>query len=114
MSSLPTVRAVRRSGAHAELDLHVPRSLDFFPDHFPRLGILPGVVQVHWAVSLAREHLGLSGRFRGLRNLKFVNPVLPETALTLELDWAGGELAFSYRDSERAFSSGRVLFGDAP
>ena len=111
MSSQPTVRAVRRSGAQAELELFIPASLDFFPDHFPRLAILPGVVQIDWAVTLAREHLELRGTFRGMRNIKFVNVVRPDTALLLSLDHGTpGELNFSYRAGERVFSSGRVLF----
>lgn len=107
----PQVRAVRRSGAAVELDLYVPGSLDFFPDHFPRLGILPGVVQVDWAITLARAHLPVTGAFRGLRALKFLNPILPDSALTLALTQdAPGELSFSYRAGERAYSSGRVRF----
>lgn len=111
MSSQPTVRAVRHAGAAVELDLYLPRTLDAFIDHFPRLAILPGVVQVDWAIVHGRQHLQLQGEFRGLRNLKFVSPVLPETALTLVLEARSpGELAFAYRAGERAFSSGRVLF----
>lgn len=110
MSYQPTVRAVRRSGTHAELDLFIPASLDFFPDHFPRLAILPGVVQVDWAISLGREHLGLPGTFRGLRNVKFMSPVLPGATLTLFLDGKPRELAFAYRAGERTVSSGRALF----
>jgi 3-hydroxymyristoyl/3-hydroxydecanoyl-(acyl carrier protein) dehydratase len=113
MSFSPTVRAVRRCGNATELDLFVPRTSAFFPDHFPRLGVLPGVVQVDWAVRLAREHLGLTGTFKGLRNLKFVNPVLPDTAVTLTLESADGALSFAYRTGERAYSSGKVLFGAA-
>ena len=113
--SQPAVRAVRRSGDAVELDLFIPRSLDFFPDHFPRLGILPGVVQIDWAIGFGRQHLGLKGTFRGLRNLKFVNPVLPETALVLALGLsAAGELTFTYKSGERVYSSGRALFGAAP
>ena len=110
MSSQPTVRAVRREGMHAELDLFIPASLDFFADHFPRLAILPGVVQVDWAITLGREHLGLPGAFRGLRNVKFMSPVLPGATLTLSLDRAEHELSFAYRAGERTFSSGRALF----
>lgn len=111
MSYQPTVRAVRRSGAQAELDLFIPGTLDFFPDHFPRLSILPGVVQIDWAVMLARAHLDLRGNFRGMRNIKFVNPVMPDTALVLTLDHSTpGELSFSYRAGARVFSSGRMLF----
>jgi 3-hydroxymyristoyl/3-hydroxydecanoyl-(acyl carrier protein) dehydratase len=115
MTTRPQVRAVRRSagpgGADVEIDLLVPASLDFFPDHFPRLGILPGVVQLDWAIAFGREHLPVAGDFRGLRAVKFQNPILPDTALTLTLTLhAPGELSFAYRAGQRAFSAGRALF----
>ena len=111
MTPQPQVRAVRRAAGSVALDLFVDPTLPFFPDHFPRLGILPGVVQIDWAITLGREHLGVAGAFRGLRALKFVNPILPGTALTLQLSsGAPGELAFEYRAGERPFSSGRALF----
>jgi 3-hydroxymyristoyl/3-hydroxydecanoyl-(acyl carrier protein) dehydratase len=110
MNDRPTVRAVRREGDHAELDLFIPASLEFFPHHFPRLAILPGVIQVDWAIAYGREHLPLDGAFRGLRNVKFMNPVLPGATVTLSLDRKAGELAFAYRAGERTYSSGRALF----
>jgi 3-hydroxymyristoyl/3-hydroxydecanoyl-(acyl carrier protein) dehydratase len=111
MTPQPQVRAVRPSGDAVELDLFVPRSLDFFPDHFPRIGILPGVVQVDWAITLGRAHLAVAGAFRGLRALKFLHPILPDSTVTLALSRSGpGELSFTYRADTRALSSGRVLF----
>lgn len=111
MTAEPLVRALRRAGATAELDLFVPGSLDFFPDHFPRIGILPGVVQVDWAIGFGRRHLDVAGTFRGLRALKFVNPILRDSAVVLALDATKpGELAFAYRAGDKAFSSGRALF----
>lgn len=112
MSSQPQVRAVRHSADAVELDLFVARSLDFFPDHFPRLGILPGVVQVDWAITLGRAHFDLAGDFRGLRGLKFQHPIFPDSAVTLALSRVvPGELAFAYRVPTREYSSGRALFG---
>ena len=110
MTAEPLVRAVRHAGSAVELDLFIPRALEFFPDHFPRLGILPGVVQIDWAIGFGRRHLGVAGDFRGLRNLKFVSPILPDTALTLALAAAPGALSFAYRDADKAYSSGRALF----
>lgn len=112
MTSQPQVRAVRHSADAVELELFVARTLDFFPDHFPRLGILPGVVQLDWAITLGREHLPIAGEFRGVRGLKFQNPILADTAVTLALARsAPDQLAFAYRGNGREYSSGRALFG---
>lgn len=111
MSFEPQVRAVRHSGDTVELDLFVSRSLAFFPDHFPRIGLLPGVIQVDWAIRLGRAHLPVAGAFRGVRALKFQKPVLPDSAVTLAVQrGAPHELAFAYRAGEQTYSSGRVLF----
>ena len=112
MNPQPQVRAVRRLADEVELDLFVPGTLDFFPDHFPQFKVLPGVVQVDWAIQLGREHLDVAGAFRGLRALKFLRPIQPDSAVTLALArGAPGELSFAYRAGEQPFSSGRALFG---
>jgi hypothetical protein len=111
MDSGPHVRAVRRTAAQVEIDLLIPATLTCFPDHFPRLGILPGVLQIDWAIRLAREHLDVAGVFRGLRTVKFLHPILIDTMPTLTLARAPGELSFTYRLAEQVCSSGRALFG---
>lgn len=94
------------------LDLHVPPALVHFAGHFPELPILPGVVQVDWAIRYAREHLALSGRFSSLETLKFLALVLPDTRLQLSLKWNAQiqRLDFAYSNSQRNFSSGRIFF----
>lgn len=113
---LPDVLTVRRNGENgALLDLHVPNGLEHFSGHFPGLPILPGVVQIDWAVHYARVHLALSGNFSSLENLKFLSPVLPEAKLTLALDWnpAKSRLEFAYSAGQHKYSSGRIVFGGA-
>lgn len=111
MESLPAVISVRSAGDGVELDLAVPPTLAWFPDHFPRFAMLPGVVQLEWAIRYGREHLGVGGTFRRVAGLKFLHPILPGARVTLALNRGKpGEIAFAYRRGERPCSHGRVVF----
>jgi len=85
-----------------------------FQGHFPGDPLLPGVVQVDWAVRLGREAFGSLGGFQGLDQIKFLRPVRPGTALELRLALVRApgscRLRFQYFDPEGKVSSGTVLF----
>ncbi len=111
---LPEVLAVQRRGeCEVALELRVAPELAYFDGHFPGMPILPGVVQVDWAVRLAQQHLPVSGQFSTLEAVKFNMPVLPDTALTLVLQWDAERtrLTFSFTADARKCSSGRIVFG---
>ncbi len=107
------VRVAENGAAQLVLDLHVPLDLAHFPGHFPAMAILPGIVQVDWAVRFARRHLPLRGAFSALENLKFLAVVRPGARLELSLAWdgEGRQLDFSYVAAERKYSAGRIVFG---
>lgn len=110
---LPDVLNVRREGdAKVALDLHVPASLIHFNGHFPGLPILPGVVQIDWAVRMARAHLSIVGEFATMENIKFHAFLVPDTGLELDLVWDAekGRLEFVYSGGQRKYSSGRIVF----
>jgi len=110
----PDILAVTHGGdASVVLDMLVPASLVHFSGHFPEMPILPGVTQVDWAVRFASQHLPLDGRFSSLENVKFLALIFPDTRLELSLKWnaSARRLDFSYANSRRKFSSGRVVFG---
>ncbi|MCJ7451991.1 MAG: hypothetical protein MUO39_05880 [Steroidobacteraceae bacterium] len=92
--------------------VRVPYDLAIFDGHFPTIPILPGVVQVDWAVGLARTHLRAGGQFKGITATKFRRLVQPgmNLALTLEHRPESGELRFEYLLGEALASTGRVLF----
>ena len=94
------------------LDLVVPTELAHFAGHFPGQAILPGVLQLDWAVHYGREYLALSGQFSELENIKFLALVLPNCELELSLLWDPDtqRLEFTYFNSERKYSSGRITF----
>ena len=111
MRLLPEILAERSEAHRVEIDLRVPADLAYFPGHFPGLPILPGVVQLHWSVDLARARLALRGEFTGADNLKFLSIVRPEARLTLALELAARtQLRFSYFRGDKKYSSGTLLF----
>ncbi|MDR2506386.1 MAG: AMP-binding protein [Candidatus Accumulibacter sp.] len=95
------------------LDLEIERSLAHFSGHFPEMAILPGVVQIDWAIRYAREYFHMAGKFSSLENVKFLALVLPGARLQLTLAWDSdsGVLEFTYANSRRRFSTGRIVFG---
>jgi 3-hydroxyacyl-[acyl-carrier-protein] dehydratase len=112
----PKVLAVHRADGNdnqVSLDLHIPIELDYFVGHFPNLPVLPGVVQVDWAVRYARQYFSFEGSFSALEHLKFQSLVLPDATLELLLNWNAlkNQLEFSFATSERTYSSGRIVFG---
>jgi len=97
------------------LQLVVPPDLAYFSGHFPTAPVLPGVVQVDWALSLGRQLLDLPPRFVGMEVLKFQQLVRPgdEVQLHLRFDRERGKLYFAYRNDTAACSSGRIVLGAA-
>jgi len=98
--------------ARAEFEINVPEELFFLQGHFPQQPILPGVVQIHWAVKLAVARLGVEPLFKGIEALKFHRVIKPLTPLKLTLEQAEntGKLHFSYQSDLGVHSQGRIVF----
>ena len=96
----------------AELEIRAPATLVYFQGHFPDQPVLPGVVQLHWAIHLARERFELKPSFRGMEVLKFHRIIEPDTPVTLVIESLdeGSKLKFSYTSELGMHSQGRVLF----
>lgn len=98
------------------LSLIVPPDLAYFSGHFPKAPVLPGVVQVDWAMQLGQRLIDLPPAFAGMEVLKFQQLVRPgdELALTLRFDAARSKLYFTFRNARHAAcSSGRILLEPA-
>ncbi|WP_248915288.1 acyl-CoA synthetase family protein [Pseudomonas moorei] len=93
------------------LQLAVPPDLAYFSGHFPRAPVLPGVVQVEWALKLGQQLMNLPEKFAGMEVLKFQQLVRPgdEVQLHLRFDPVRSKLYFAYRNETATCSSGRIL-----
>lgn len=100
----------KRDGADGavELDLEIDPALVWFKGHFPGHPILPGVVQIDWAIAFAREHLGLDLPAARDFQIKFRATILPDDRVTLTLrhEAAKRRLGFQYRRGDEICSSG--------
>jgi acyl-coenzyme A synthetase/AMP-(fatty) acid ligase/3-hydroxymyristoyl/3-hydroxydecanoyl-(acyl carrier protein) dehydratase len=113
--TMPSARLLQRDDSRACFELTAPANLLYFDGHFDDMPILPGVVQVDWAIALGRDCFALPPRFAGLHALKFQRVIQPEQLVHLELehDAAKGSLSFRYVSSAGQHASGRIVFGDA-
>jgi uncharacterized membrane protein len=103
----PVVLGERRDGDSVIIDLELPLDLACFAEHFPEAPVVPGVLQVAWALSLASSRLGTPTTCRGMDQLKFQRLLRPgdRTQLLLRHDTGRGRLQFAYRLHEEPVSS---------
>jgi 3-hydroxyacyl-[acyl-carrier-protein] dehydratase len=62
-----------------------------FSGHFPGNPILPAIVQIRTAVSLAEERAGRPLRLVEVRSAKFLSPIPPGKDVTFRYRWADGD-----------------------
>ena len=112
-SILPQIiNDVSCSGLNHALNLYIPTDLKFFDGHFPGTPILPGVVQISWAIHYGGQIFGALGEFRRLEKLKFQNVIQPGDTLRLALVWNAENrtLTFNYNGETEVYASGRITF----
>lgn len=109
----PRVRLVEDAPSRKLFELTVPPDLLYFDGHFTIAPVLPGVVQVDWALYYGRLHLGLTGPFAGMNAIKFQQMIRPGKPVQLELSWdeLKRSLHFRYFSEAGAHASGRILLG---
>ena len=112
---LPDVLAINASKIdEVVLALAIPAQLEAFSGHFPNNPILPGVVQIDWAIRYAALHLGITKPETRDFQVKFRNIIRPNApiSLTLKIDRSGNRLSFIYQSGDEVMSSGQLKLGE--
>ena len=107
----PEAASVSAGPRELSLSFKVPASLLWFRGHFEHHPILPGVVQLAWAMAFAQEHFSFDPAVERITGLKFLRVIRPEAELKLDLDWSADQRALGFRFSEHdsVCSSGRFI-----
>lgn len=111
---VPHLRLLTREEKRVELEIIVPPNLLYFDGHFSEAPILPGVVQLDWAISNGRQYFQLPQHFQGVNALKFQHVIQANHPVTLELvhDTQKNSLNFRYFSPDKQHASGRIQFAD--
>jgi hypothetical protein len=97
-------------GDVAEQYLYIPGDLIWFDGHFPDHPILPGVVQLDWAIELGKK-LGFSAeKFTAIPRVKFSALTLPGMIMKLSVERKQNLLKFRLESSGGVHSQGLIGF----
>jgi 3-hydroxymyristoyl/3-hydroxydecanoyl-(acyl carrier protein) dehydratase len=110
---LPHVLAIVSKKDEVVLDIELSPQLEAFRGHFPNNPVLPGVVQIDWAVRFTALHLGITEPAARDFQVKFRNIIRPDIpiSLTLKVDHSKGRLSFMYQSGADIMSSGQLKLG---
>lgn len=109
---LPEVLSKSISENKAEIGLKIPNNLAYFEGHFPNFPIVPGVVQLHWAVVFARDIFKVSPMISKGKQIKFSNLMLPFDTLSLVLEHVPDQslITYTYRNDTKTYATGRLTY----
>lgn len=101
--------------AEWSLSARIPMDLVYFQGHFPSFPLVPGVVQLGWALEQARARKLCRGETQRIENLKFQHFLRPADPCTMTLKWDNDKrkLYFTVRTGAAMTASGRIAFADS-
>lgn len=112
--SAPRIVREGREGEEWVRELDVPADLAQLEGHFPGRPLVPGVVQLAWALDAATAWLGRAPRLTGIETLKFPEPLRPGRLVRVVVSGSedGSRLRFRIDSGARVHAIGRALLDD--
>ena len=110
----PNILSRVEDGDTRRFELDISEQLVWFQGHFPGYPILPGVVQLRWAVELSQKNYDLRSGPREIMRLKFKSIIVPPIVVELTLKQLGpAETQFGYTGNGQEYSQGRLIFAES-
>lgn len=91
--------------------LEINGSLSAFEGHFDSAPIIPGVIQIQWALNFNNQYLSpiTPLAIERIDALKFQQVIQPNSEVELQLERVDNKLVFSFSSNEQKHSSGKFL-----
>jgi len=94
-----------------ERSCRVPLDLTCIPGHFPEVPVVPGVIQLDWAMDLVAQHLGQTPRVTEIESLRLTSPLRPGQRFRINSRvTADAKVVFKLWSREATHATGRVRF----
>lgn len=105
----------KTSSTEAKIIFTLQESLFYLKGHFKAQPILPGVIQLGWAIHFAKELFKISTK-NDMPQVKFTQPIMPndKIELSLKLNRELNNFTFEYylENTGKVASSGKVKIND--
>ncbi len=109
----PRILSLTDDGHDIRMRVDVSQELCWFRGHFPNQPVLPGVVQLHWAVIIVQACFGFSSVPAEIKRLKFKKVVTPPHVFELSVSRkSSNEAQFAYDTGSERNSEGRLVFAE--
>lgn len=119
--TMPILLDIKTQENQCCVTLSIPKDLFYLEGHFPHLPLVPGVVQLHWAVEYAKawtnsmdDFLSLSPSSSDVKQIKFQQILRPEDTVCLVLTNAPEKktVAYQYQSphGHKVYSSGKLSY----
>ena len=92
-----------------DIKLDIAPEIIYFAGHFENHPVLPGVVQLDWALHFAKSYLNINKtNFAHIEQMKFSKIITPNIKIFLHLSLEENKLKFKFYNENTIYSIGKL------